>query len=192
MSASIGLIIWWKDRNNEDEDNYATGGKSFSAYPVAFSIGATSMSAITMIGSPAEYYEFGSTYGGGMLSDIVSMFFAAFLYLPIYYDLGVPSVYAYLEIRFGYVSRKVTTALFLLQSILYNGIVIYSPALALAEVSGLDITASILVVGGVCISYTALGGIKAVIWTDVWQSMWMLSGYIGILVIAAVQFDSFS
>ena len=127
-----------------------------------------------------------------MVADIVSMFFAAFLYLPIYYDLGVTSVYAYLDIRFGYVSRKVTTALFLLQSILYNGIVIYSPALALAEVSGLDIIASILVVGGVCISYTALGGIKAVIWTDVWQSMWMFSGFIGILVIAAVQFDGFS
>ena len=53
------MYIWWKDRNLENENNYATGGKSFSAWPVAFSIGATQISAITMIGSPAEYYFYG-------------------------------------------------------------------------------------------------------------------------------------
>ena len=61
-----------------------------------------------------------------------------------------------------------------MQSILYNGLVVYAPALAMNQVAGLDINIAIIVVGCVCIFYTALGGMKAVIWTDVYQSVWML------------------
>ena len=88
----------------------------------------------------------------------------------------VTSIYEYLELRFGRASRLICTSIFILQSMCYNGIVIYAPALALQEVAQLDLTVAILVVGGVCMIYTSLGGIKAVIWTDVWQSLWMISG----------------
>ena len=50
---------------------------------------------------------------------------------------------------------------------------------------------AILLVGGVCIAYTTLGGIRAVIWTDVWQGLWMLSGFVGILAMAGVDFEDF-
>jgi len=59
FSVSIGIYIWWQDRTNTDDNNYATGGRKFSPWPVAFSIGATSISAITMIGTPSEYYIYG-------------------------------------------------------------------------------------------------------------------------------------
>ena len=123
---------------------------------------------------------------------MVGMVVAALFYLPIYYDLGVTSVYEYLEIRFGKLSRRMSTAIFIIQSLLYNGIVIYAPALALEQVAGVDVNLAILLVGGVCICYTTLGGIRAVIWTDVWQAAWMLSGFVGILVIAGQDFDGFS
>ena len=66
------------------------------------------------------------------------------------------------------------TIIFITQSILYNGLVVYAPALAMNQVAGLDINIAIVVVGAVCILYTSLGGMKAVIWTDVFQSVWML------------------
>ena len=56
------------------------------------------------------------------------------------------------------------SVIFLCQSILYNGLVVYAPALAMNQVAGLDINLAILLVGGVCIFYTSLGGMKAVIW----------------------------
>ena len=59
ISTVIGVYFGWKDRKNKDENNYALGGQSFSAYPVALSLTATSISAITMMGSPAEYYFYG-------------------------------------------------------------------------------------------------------------------------------------
>ena len=60
--------------------------------------------------------------------------------------------------------------IFLTQSILYNGLVVYAPALAMNQVAGLDINVAIIVVGCVYIFYTSIGGMKAVIWTDVYQS----------------------
>ena len=81
--------------------------------------------------------------------------------------------------------------IFLLQSILYNGLVVYAPALAMNQVAGLDINIAIIVVGCVCIFYTSLGGMKAVIWTDVYQSIWMLSGFLVIVIVAAIDFEGF-
>jgi Na+/proline symporter len=52
---------------------------------------------------------------------------------------------------------------------LYLAIVVYAPSLALAQVTGLDLNLSVAITFGVCISYTALGGVKAVIWTNVFQ-----------------------
>lgn len=59
------------------------------------------------------------------------------------------------------------------------------------QVAGLDINIAILLVGGVCIFYTSLGGMKAVIWTDVYQSLWMFSGFAVILIFASIDFDGF-
>ena len=70
-----------------------------------------------------------------------------------------------------------------MQSILYNGLVVYAPALAMNQVAGLDINIAIIVVGCVCIFYTALGGMKAVIWTDVYQSVWMLREVFKLLIL---------
>jgi len=79
----------------------------------------------------------------------------------------------------------------LTQSILYNGLVVYAPALAMNQVAGLDINVAIIVVGCVCIFYTSIGGMKAVIWTDVYQSIWMLSGFLAVIISAAIDFEGF-
>ena len=63
------------------------------------------------LGSPAEYYTFGSGYAMVIVADIVACMTAAFVYLPIYYNLGVTSIYEYLEIRFGRTSRICLTGI---------------------------------------------------------------------------------
>jgi len=75
----------------------------------------------------------------------------------------------YLELRFGQVARLAASIAFSLQIILYMGIVLYAPALALEAVSGLSKALSIWTIGLVCTFYSTLGGIKAVILTDVLQ-----------------------
>ena len=77
VSALIGFYFAWKDRQSSDAQNYALGGRKFTAFPVALSITATSLSAITMMGSPSEYYVYGSTYTWIILADAISAFVAA-------------------------------------------------------------------------------------------------------------------
>ena len=87
ISTAIGVYFGWKDRKTKDDKNYALGGQQFSAVPVALSLTATSLSAITMMGSPSEYYVYGSTYAWVAMADVIACFVAAFIYLPIYYNL---------------------------------------------------------------------------------------------------------
>ena len=67
----------------------------------------------------------------------------------------------------------------------------YAPALAMNQVAGLDINVAIIVVGCVCIFYTSIGGMKAVIWTDVYQSIWMFSGFAILVIVASFDFEGF-
>ena len=106
---AIGIFFGWKDRKNKDSNNYALGGQKFTALPVALSLTATSISAITMMGSPSEYYVYGSTFAWVALVDVLACLVAALVYIPIYYNLGVTSIYEYLEIRFGPSSRTIMT-----------------------------------------------------------------------------------
>ena len=76
------------------------------------------------------------------------------IFLPIYYKLGITSIYEYLDIRFGKYARLSMTIVFLTQSILYNGLVVFAPALAMNQVAGLNLDMAILLVGFVCIFYT--------------------------------------
>ena len=64
-------------------------------------------------------------------------------------------------------------------------------ALAINQISGLDVNVGILLVGGICIFYTSIGGMKAVIWTDVWQIMWMVAGFVAILAVTCIDFGGF-
>lgn len=78
-------------------------------------------------------------------------------------------MYEYLERRFGKGTRLVGSAAFSLQMILYMGIVLYAPALALSAVTGLSKVGAILSIGAVCTFYSSIGGMKAVLITDVFQ-----------------------
>ena len=96
--------------------------------------------------------------------------------------------------RFNVWIRRLLTIVYTLNTILYCGIVIYAPALALNQVANFDLNIAISVTAVVCIFYTTLGGLKAVIWTDVFQYLFMYVGFISILAYAVTptQFDSFS
>lgn len=75
----------------------------------------------------------------------------------------------YLERRFGITTRLMTSLAFTTQMILYMGIVVYAPALALEAVTGVEHIFAIIIIGVVCTFYAGLGGMKAVLMTDVFQ-----------------------
>ncbi|RWR98590.1 putative sodium-dependent multivitamin transporter-like protein, partial [Dinothrombium tinctorium] len=107
---------------------------------------------------------------------------AAFVFLPVFFQMKATSAYQYLELRFSSYVRTTASLVFAIQMILYMGIVLYAPALALSAVTGISKWWSIISVGLVCTFYCTAGGIKAVLWTDVFQSFLMFASMILIII----------
>ena len=165
-----------------------------AALPVAISLTASFMSSITIIGTPSEFYRFGIMFLWFLVTYMLSGILVSFTLLPLFYNLGVTSTYEYLEMRFNVWARRLLTIVYILNTIMYCGIVIYAPSLALQQVAGFDLNIAISVTAVVCIFYTTLGGLKAVIWTDVFQYLFMYIGFVAILSYASTesQFGKFS
>ncbi|XP_078410881.1 sodium/iodide cotransporter-like, partial [Cetorhinus maximus] len=116
------------------------------------------------------------------LGQTLNAVLTAYFFLPIFYRLRLTSTYEYLELRFCKSLRLCGTIQFTAAMVLYTGIVIYAPALILNQVTGLNIWTSLLSTGFICTFYTTVGGLKAVVWTDVFQVITMMSGFVAIMI----------
>ncbi|XP_077400903.1 sodium-coupled monocarboxylate transporter 1 isoform X1 [Vanacampus margaritifer] len=182
VSAAIGVYYAWTDRALKSSDDFLTGGRRLTALPVSLSLTASFMSAITVLANPAEVYRYGASIVFYGLSYFMSMVVTSEVFLPVFYRLSITSIYEYLELRFSRATRLLGTLLFIVQTILYTGIVIYTPALALNQVTGMDLWSAVISTGVVCTFYCTMGGLKAVVWTDVFQVGVMLAGFLLVII----------
>ncbi|XP_037673829.1 sodium/iodide cotransporter [Choloepus didactylus] len=182
LSAGIGLGVGLARGGPRSADDFFTGGRRLSALPVGLSLAASFMSAVQVLGVPAEAHRYGLKFLWMCLGQALNSLLTVALFLPVFYRLGLISTYQYLELRFGRAVRLCGTTQYLAATVLYTGIVIYAPALILNQVTGLDIWASLLSTGAICTIYTTVGGMRAVVWTDVFQVLVMLVGFWAILV----------
>nr|XP_060633218.1 sodium-coupled monocarboxylate transporter 1-like [Anolis sagrei ordinatus] len=185
ISAGIGVYYAVVGRQDTSAD-FLMGGRSLTALPVALSLTASFMSAVTVLGTPSEVYRFGAMFSVFALTYALVVILSAEIFLPVFYRLGVTSTYEYLELRFNRYLRLCGTVLFILLTTLYTGIVIYAPALALNQVTGMDLWGAVVATGVVCTFYCTLGGLKAVVWTDVFQVGIMIAGFSAVIIRAIV------
>lgn len=190
ISILIGLYYRFVGAKQSTTTEYLLADRSMSATPVAFSLMASFMSAITILGVSMEIYQYGTMFVIINISYVISTPIAAYLILPVFYRLKTASVYEYLEQRFGYATRLAASMAFSLQMILYMGIVVYAPALALEAVTGLSQIFSVIIVGIVCTIYATMGGMKAVLITDIYQSLLMFAAVFSVIICAWVKAGS--
>ncbi|KAM6392333.1 LOW QUALITY PROTEIN: sodium-coupled monocarboxylate transporter 2-like [Pluvialis apricaria] len=182
VCASIGVFFAVKERKKKTSKEFLVGGKQMTCGPIAFSLTSSFMSAVTVLGTPSEVYRYGASFVLFFLSYALVIVFTAELFLPVFYRSGITSTYEYLELRFNKVVRLAATLIYILQTILYTGIVVYAPSLALNQVTGFDLWGSVVATGMVCTFYCTLGGLKAVVWTDAFQMIVMVAGFVTVLV----------
>ncbi|CAL1266316.1 unnamed protein product [Larinioides sclopetarius] len=182
VSAGIGLYFRFSGGKQKTTNEFLLAGKNMPILPVAFSIMASYLSAITVIGTPAEVYIFGIHLVYTCISYPIGVVIASYVCLPVFFKSGECTAYEYLEKRFGKLTRTLTSMVFLAQMMLYMSVVLYAPALALSAVTNLSTWTSVLSVGVVCTFYCTLGGMKAVLWTDLFQSMLMFIGIFAVLI----------
>ncbi|XP_020494457.1 sodium-coupled monocarboxylate transporter 1 [Labrus bergylta] len=181
-SSAVGVFYAWAGRGQGSSRDFLTGGRGLTALPVSLSLTASFMSAITVLSNPAEVYRYGANIGFYSLSYVIMVTVTSEVFLPVFYRLGITSTYEYLELRFNKATRLLGTVLFIVQTILYTGIVIYAPALALNHVTGVDLWGAVISTGVVCTFYCTVGGLKAVVWTDVIQLGVMLAGFVSVII----------
>src|SRR5437667_7896686 len=189
---AIGLRMGRKERDLED---FALGRRQIPWWAVLASLIAAETSAGTFFGTPGEgYTQRNYTYLQLALGTIIARILVSFIFIKPYYDYKVFSIYEYLTARFGVGTKNVASAVFLFTRLLASGARLYVAAIALAlayemirgvrpsqaETLWIYIGATIAIVILTAI-YTTLGGIKAVIWTDVIQASIMIGSALAAL-----------
>ncbi|XP_030646385.1 sodium-coupled monocarboxylate transporter 2 [Chanos chanos] len=187
VSSGIGVFFAVKERKKASSREFLVGGRQMSCGPVALSLTASFMSAVTVLGAPSDVYRFGASFVLFGIAYLFVIFFTAELFLPVFYRSGITSTYEYLQLRFCKGVRMAATLIYMVQTILYTGVVVYAPALALNQVTGFDLWGSIFATGIVCTFYCTLGGLKAVVWTDAFQMVVMVVGFLTVLVQGTVK-----
>uniref|UniRef100_A0A8C8DZ64 Solute carrier family 5 member 8, like n=1 Tax=Oryzias sinensis TaxID=183150 RepID=A0A8C8DZ64_9TELE len=142
-AAGIGLFQAIRGRKESSSAEFLLGGRQMTAVPVAMSLTASFMSGITVIGTPAEAYQFGAAFWIFGISYTIMSTITAEIFVPLFYRLAI-------------------------------------------TITGLDLWGVLVATGLVCILYCSLGGLKAVIWTDVFQMGIMLAGFVAVIARGAV------
>uniref|UniRef100_A0A6P7F995 Sodium-dependent multivitamin transporter n=1 Tax=Diabrotica virgifera virgifera TaxID=50390 RepID=A0A6P7F995_DIAVI len=182
ISSSIGIYYRFTGGKQKTAKEYLLADKNMSITPVAFSLMASFMSAITLLGVSSENYSYGIQFIVINFSYGIFTFIAAYYYLPVFFKLQATSAYEYLERRFGKTARLAASLSYTLQMTLYMGVVLYAPALVLEALTGISKLAAILSVGIVCTFYSTIGGMKAVLVTDVFQSLLMFAAIFCVII----------
>ncbi|MEM7263495.1 MAG: sodium:solute symporter, partial [Planctomycetota bacterium] len=162
-----------RSRDNHSAEDHFLAGRHAPWWVLGFSIMATQASAITMIGTTGKGWESGTRFVQFYYALPLAMLILAFTLVPLYYRHRVFTAYEYLGQRFDRKTRILTAALFLIQRGLAAGIVIYAPSVVLAAILGIEEGVTIAVMGAVAVLYTAIGGLRAVLATDVKQMVVM-------------------
>jgi len=174
--ASIVAYGIYKGRGSNTVNRYLLAGKTMPWYAMALSIMATQASAITFISTTGQSYVDGMRFVQFYFGLPIAMVIIAATAVPIFHRSGVYTAYEYLEKRFDSKTRSLVSAIFLIQRGLAAGISLAAPAIVLSLILGWPDRVTILVMGGLVISYTVSGGIKAVTWTDVQQMLIIFAG----------------
>ncbi|XP_034714059.1 solute carrier family 5 member 6 isoform X2 [Etheostoma cragini] len=186
-SMGIGLYHALSGGRQRTTQEFLMADRSMRCLPVSLSLIASFQSAVAIVGVPAEIYTHGTQYWFIGCAYILGLLIPAHIFIPVLYRLRLSSTYQYLEMRFSKAVRICGTLTFIFQTVIYMGLCVYTPAFALNAVTGFELWGAVLATGLVCTLYTTMGGLKAVIWTDVFQTVVMFAGQLAVIVVGVQQ-----
>ena len=176
--AFVIFVGYRTGRGNKGIDDFFLAKRSMPWYAIGLSVMATQASAITLVGTTGQAYVDGMRFIQIYLGLPIAMVILCVTLVPFFYRARVFTAYEYLENRFDGKTRSLTSFLFFLGRGLSDAVVIYAPSVILAIVFGIDEKFIILAIGLGATIYTTLGGMRAVMWVEMWQ---MLIIFLGIL-----------
>ncbi len=180
-SVTVGLL---SARSPKSLSDYFLAGRGMNTILVAMSILAALFSGISYLAGPADVYKNGFAFAYAVLAFFIATPITTIWILPKFFRSGYFTAYQFLEERFSLSVRLLASGLFIFRVSLWLAAATYAPALALEKVTGLPLWITILASGTLTTLYTALGGMRAVIWTDVLQLVVLFGGQFLIVWVA--------
>ena len=191
LIATLAFIVLygvWKNNSHKNINDYLKGGNQARWWTVGLSVMATQASAITFLSTPGQAYHDGMGFVQFYFGLPFAMLLICLFFIPVYHRLKVYTAYEFLENRFDLSVRTLTAILFLVQRGLAAGITIYAPSIILSVVLGWDLKILVVLVGVLVISYTMIGGTKAV---NVTQKQQMFIIFLGMFLAFAFILNRF-
>ena len=180
LTGMISLSVYL-GRSQSSQEDYFVGGRKLSWWSVGISTMATQTSAISFISIPAFV---ALRTGGGLtwlqyeLGVPLAMIIVMAFLIPFFRRLKLVSVYEYLEYRYGSPVRYLVSLVFLISRGLATGVGVYASGIVLSVCLGIPLWATILIIGIVTVIYDTIGGITAVVYSDVIQMVILIGGII--------------
>lgn len=181
LAGMLGIGLFFARKQNNSE-MFFLGGRKLPWLAVAMSMYASVTSAITFMAVPGTAYSENIAFLLVCIMSPIVAPFVLFLFYPLYHDLQITTSYEYIEKRFGQPARFSVAGLFILARLGWLGTVVYAPAMAMSIVTGIPLWACICMMGILASAYTTLGGLAAVVWTDVIQFIILIGGAIWIAI----------
>ena len=188
LLSMVGVGIYFSQRNRNSEQ-FTTASGQIPGWALGLSFYATFLSAITFLGDPGK--SFGSNWNPFVfsLSIPLAAWVSSKLFVPFYRNGQSVSAYSHLEERFGAWARIYAMLCFIMTQLARMGTIFYGLALTINALSGIEMSLIIIIAGLVIILYTVLGGMEAVIWTEVIQAILKTLGALMILGLILNQVD---
>ncbi|XP_045196836.2 sodium-dependent multivitamin transporter-like [Mercenaria mercenaria] len=183
----IGIVFAILERKRNTKINYFLANRNYRTLPVALSFVVTFLSSLSMLGFPAEAYVYGIGIAYFAVGILTAYSFNAIFIVPVLHPLKLTSVYGYFKLRYGNnVLRYMTLITGIIYNLFYMAIITVGTCIAIEVVIGIPFWGTLLIYTVLTSIYTSVGGIKAVIWTDVFQFVVILSGIIAIIVKSSI------
>jgi sodium-coupled monocarboxylate transporter 8/12 len=182
LLLGIGLYL---TRRQTSLQSFLVADRNVHWTIVGVSVLAALFSGVTYLGAPAEGFFHDLTYLWAVAALLIATPVTTRIFLPLFRESNIYTAYEYLERRFDRRLRHLASGLFIVRVTFYLAVAIYAPSLAVMEVTGWPLWTAVLLTAACATIYTALGGMRAVIWTDSLQFLVLCGGIALIIAFAA-------
>ena len=193
-ASSTLALGWYFSRRQSDTKEYFVGSGNMNSMLIGVSLFATLLSTISYLSMPGEVLGKGPVYMSNLLALPIVFVIVGYVLLPVYMRYRVTSAYELLEARLGLSVRMLGVVMFLSLRLVWMSLLVYLTAKALTVMIGVGenwIPAIVLVTGLVSVTYASLGGLRAVVITDLMQTLLLFSGAVLVIAMVTVDFGGF-
>lgn len=182
LGVSIAVLFaigFLTGRKEDSTHEFFLGGRRIPGWAACLSFVATEISAVTIISVPATAFAENWNYLQLFIGSIAARVAIAAVFIPAFYQFNCTTIYEYLRHRFGPQTQYTATCFFFVTRLLGSGVRLTVASLAVSVLVGWHLIPTIALFSVIAILYISWGGIKAIVWTNVWQAVTFILGGIG-------------